>query len=125
MIYVQQFILSSFKTTAANKWLEQHFSYYVDVKYVVAPKRLFFITETITRLPITSDLIVPPSFPIKSNPISDDNCLGAYDEVDDDNGLVPGVYGVYDGCICFAGLSNPQSSLPTASYLSSSSPLSS
>ena len=96
MIYVQQFILSSFKTTAANKWLEQHFSYYVDVKYVVAPKRLFFITETITRLPITSDLIVPPSFPIKSNPISDDNCLGAYDEVDDDNGLVPGVYGVYD-----------------------------
>ena len=60
-------------------------------------KRLFFITETITRLPITSDLIVPSSFPIQSNPtISDDNWLRAYDEVDDDNGLVPGVYGVYD-----------------------------
>ena len=44
------------------------------------------------------------------------------DEDNDDDDAWPGVY---DGCICFAGLSNPQSRLPTASHLSSSSSYSS
>ena len=37
------------------------------------------------------------------------------DDDHDDDYVWPGVY---DGCICFAGLSNPQGGLPTTSHLS-------
>ena len=37
------------------------------------------------------------------------------DDDDADDYVWPGVY---DGCICFAGLSNPQGGLPTTSHLS-------